>query len=92
MGLLGIMFGIGFFIVTQAQTEGFQNHFKQTILGTNGSIRISERIQEIPQTLAMESGEFKIKLREGTKFSSGIEYPSILRQQLENFSNIAAIS
>jgi lipoprotein-releasing system permease protein len=40
MSLAGIVFGVGFFIVTQAQTTGFEDFFIRTILGTDGAIRI----------------------------------------------------
>ena len=45
MSLAGIVFGIGFFIVTQAQTSGFEQFFIRTILGTNGAIRSEDKIQ-----------------------------------------------
>ena len=37
MSLLGIVLGIAFFVVTQAQTSGFEAFFVKTILGTNGA-------------------------------------------------------
>ena len=51
MSLIGIIFGISFFIVTQAQTSGFQTYFIRTILGTNGAIRISDRFQDMKGTV-----------------------------------------
>ena len=50
MSLVGIIFGISF-IVTQAQTSGFQSYFIKTILGTNGAIRISDRFQDTDGTV-----------------------------------------
>ena len=44
--LLGVIFGVAFFICTQAQTQGFQQYFIKTILGTSGAIVISDRFQE----------------------------------------------
>ena len=46
MSLTGIIFGVGFFIVTQAQTSGFEQFFIRTILGTNGAIRIEDKMQD----------------------------------------------
>ena len=46
LSLLGIVFGIAFFVVTQAQTSGFEKFFIQTILGTNGAVRISDKFQD----------------------------------------------
>ena len=49
MGLVGIVFGIAFFVVTQAQTSGFQVFFVRTILGTNGAVRVSDRFQDMKE-------------------------------------------
>ncbi len=43
--LLGVIFGVAFFICTQAQTQGFEQYFISTILGTSGAIVISDRFQ-----------------------------------------------
>ena len=61
MSLVGIVFGISFFIVTQAQTSGFQVFFIKTILGTNGAIRISDRFQDIDGTVSKVSDGSEIK-------------------------------
>ena len=45
MSLAGIIFGVGFFIVTQAQTSGFETFFIKTILGCNGALRIEDKIE-----------------------------------------------
>ena len=55
MTLLGIVFGIAFFVVAQAQTTGFAKFFEHTIIGTNGAIRISDRYQSIG-TVTSSSG------------------------------------
>ena len=47
MSLLGISLGIAFFVVTQAQTSGFEAFFIRTILGTNGALHISDRFQDV---------------------------------------------
>ena len=39
-------FRSSFFVVTQAQTSGFEKFFIRTILGTNGAIRISDKFQD----------------------------------------------
>ena len=43
--LLGVIFGVAFFVCTQAQTQGFEQYFIKTILGTSGAIVISDRFQ-----------------------------------------------
>ena len=44
--LLGVVFGVAFFVCTQAQTEGFEQYFIKTILGTSGAVVISDRFQD----------------------------------------------
>ena len=57
MSLVGIVFGIAFFIVTQAQTSGFEVFFVRTILGTNGAVRVSDRFQDMEGTVSKASGD-----------------------------------
>ena len=45
MSLTGIAFGVGFIILTQAITAGFQAFFIQTILGADGAIRVADKNQ-----------------------------------------------
>lgn len=95
MSLTGISFGIAFFVVTQAQTSGFEKFFIQTILGTDGAVRISERFQNTLQSIASQPNspeQFRIRLSEGKKIISGIEYPSLFRKELESFSQVTGIS
>ena len=96
MSLIGIIFGISFFIITQAQTSGFQKYFIKTILGTNGAIRISDRFQNLDSVVEKTSknGElqFKFKNREGSEYKEGIDYPSTLKDALSRFPEIIGIS
>jgi lipoprotein-releasing system permease protein len=46
MSLSCIVLGVGLFLVTQATTSGFEQFFIRTILGTNGAIRIEDKIQD----------------------------------------------
>ncbi len=43
--LLGVIFGVAFYVVLQAQTQGFEQYFIKNILGTSGAIVISDRFQ-----------------------------------------------
>lgn len=94
LSLGGIVFGSGFFIITQAQTSGFEQFFINTILNTNGAIHIADRFQNIMHTLTTDAKnihDFQVELREG-KYIQGIEYPHTLRQSLEAFGGISGIS
>ena len=45
LSLVGVIFGVAFFILTQAQTQGFEQYFIETILGTSGAVVITDRFQ-----------------------------------------------
>ena len=96
MSLIGIIFGISFFIVTQAQTSGFQTYFIRTILGTNGAIRISDRFQDMKETVnkISKDGQFKFqfKSREDAEYIDGVDYPGKIRIALSEFPSINGIS
>ena len=55
MSLSGIIFGVGLFILTQAQTSGFEKFFIRTILGTDGAMRIEDRFQDTMATMEIKS-------------------------------------
>lgn len=98
MSLAGIVFGIGFFIVTQAQTSGFEQFFIKTILGTNGAIRIEDRIQDTIFAMAAaghNQGESKFEIsaaKEGRKYIEGVEDPALISEALRKFRNVSGVS
>ena len=96
MSLLGIVLGIAFFVITQAQTSGFEAFFIKTILGTNGAIRISDRFQDMHGTVRSSSKDGKTRFffhsREGARYTEGIENPKLVKNALAQFSEISGIS
>ena len=96
MSLIGIIFGISFFIVTQAQTSGFQTYFIRTILGTNGAIRISDRFHDMTGTVNKVSKDgvfkFQFNIQEDAEYVEGVDYPEKLRNALAQFPSIKGIS
>ena len=97
MSLSCIVLGVGLFVVTQSTTSGFEQFFIKTILGTNGAIRIEDRIQDTMRS--MEAGgrgsgsNFHISMRgEGKKYIEGIEEPKLLVSALRRFENVAGVS
>jgi lipoprotein-releasing system permease protein len=98
MSLAGIVFGVGFFIVTQAQTSGFEQFFIKTILGTNGAIRIEDRFQDTIFAMAAAGhgeGVSKFEVagpREGRRYIEGIQDPELLMEALKEFRNVAGAS
>lgn len=98
MSLAGIIFGVGFFIVTQAQTSGFEQFFIRTILGTNGAIRIEDKIQDTIFAMAAaghDIGGSKFEVggdRAAHKYIEGVEDPELLAAALNKFKNVAGVS
>ncbi len=96
ISLLGIVFGIAFFVLTQAQTSGFEAFFIRTILGTNGAIRVSDQFQDVLGTVHQEDEDgntrFMFHAREDAIYREGIDQPELLRGALKNYSGITGIS
>ena len=89
MSLAGIIFGIGFFVITQAQTSGFQSFFIRTMLGVNGMVRIQDRLQSTMRSIAAEKdSSFAISLEEGKKYISGIKHPEEMMDAILRFDEV----
>lgn len=95
MSLACIILGVGLFIVTQATTTGFEQLFINTILGTDGAIRIQDRIQDTMRSMATIGGDgpqFTIKQKDGRKFVEGIEEPARVIAALNQFPSVTGVS
>jgi ABC-type transport system, involved in lipoprotein release, permease component len=91
MSLGGIVFGVGFFIVTQAQTSGFERFFIKTILGVNGMVRVEDRWQSTMRSMEAEEGSnFRVSLENSVKFISGVEFPQQMMEAINHFPNVVA--
>lgn len=96
MSLAGIVFGVAFFIFTQAQTSGFEAFFIRTILGTNGTLRVQDEFQETITSVVVaeseESGAFAVPLREGRGYVAGIRNPRQLMDAVREFSTVTGVA
>jgi len=96
MSLACIILGVGLFVVTQATTTGFEKFFIDTILGTNGAIRVEDRIQDTLRTIDAERGAgasgFVVEVKEGRQYVEGIQEPKALITALREFSNVLGTS
>lgn len=95
MSLAGIIFGVGFFIFGQAQTSGFEQFFVKTILGTDGAIRVQDRIRETFTTMEMEDEDgssWIIENTENFKYIEGVEHPLEVIEALKKFESVTGIS
>lgn len=93
MSLVGIVFGVAFFVVTQAQTTGFQELFIKTILGANGAIIIEDRFQNTIIDMPVDGSSFSLGDRTQRRLVLGVEHPDEVRKAvLEQFPNVTAVS
>lgn len=98
MSLTGIVFGVGFFIFSQAQTSGFEQFFIKTVLGTNGAIRVQDRIRATFSTMEMDeergaSGKgWVIENKENLKYIEGIEHPFEVIEAIRQFDSVTGVS
>ncbi len=95
MSLSCTILGVSLFIVTQATTSGFQDLFIKTIIGTDGAMRIEDRIQDTMRTMPIDLGEgdsVRVRQPEGQKYIEGIDEPRTLIEGLRDFPNISGIS
>lgn len=96
MSLAGIVFGVGFFIVTQANTSGFETFFIRTILGTEGSLRVQDRMQETLRVMEVEDEETEsktlVEMQDGYKIIDGIENTGELIAAVKQFDGVVGVS
>jgi lipoprotein-releasing system permease protein len=92
MSLAGIVFGVAFFVVTQAQTAGFESYFIKTILGVNGMVRVEDRIQRAPALAAGGDSAFAIRVDGAVKYIPGIQHPNVVLEALAGFPGVTAAS
>lgn len=95
MSIGGISLGVAFFILTQAQTSGFEQFYIRTILGTSGAIQIGDRFQDTLRTMELaEEGNrsFRIAHRESRQYIPGVSEPDEVREALLQFENVSGVS
>ena len=96
LSLAGIVFGVAFFVVTQAQTSGFEKFFIRTVLGTNGAIRISDQFHDafgrVEKVNKDGSTEFFFYSREDALYREGVKQPGLIREALAEFPEILGTS
>jgi lipoprotein-releasing system permease protein len=90
MSLAGIAFGVGFIVLTQAVTAGFQGFFIQTILGADGAIRLEDKVQ--PSSVPVESGAFSIKVESDRKYIEGVVEPRLQMEAIRGIAEVKGVS
>ncbi len=96
MGLsaLGVVFGVGAFIAACAQTEGFEKFYIQTVLGSEGSLVISDRFQSTRTDLVTgKPGEsLMVSSQQPKKYYPGILDAYHMIDVLSHYPEVVACS
>lgn len=96
MSLAGIAFGVGFIVLTQAITAGFQEFFVQTILGTNGAIKVEDKYQALVGFVPVEGSptdaRMTVAVESERRYQEGISDPRLVRNAVQQFPDVTGIS
>jgi lipoprotein-releasing system permease protein len=91
LSLVGVVFGVGIFICTQAQTQGFAQFFIDSTIGSNGALIVGSRFRPRYEGMlvAAKSGSAAPTRR---NFFEGITNVSEIMRVSRQFSNVVACS
>lgn len=93
MSLSCTVLGVALFVVTQGTTSGFEVFFVRTLLGSDGAMRVEDKIQDTMRSMKAAGGsKFQIGQKEGLKYIEGVEEPGLLKDALLKFHNVHAVS
>lgn len=93
MSLSCTILGVGLFVVTQATTGGLEQFFIGTILGSDGEMRIEDKMQDTMRSMgASGRSEFQFRQKEGVKYIEGVDQPRQLKAQVGQFANVRGVS
>jgi len=99
MSLAGIAFGVGFIVLTQAITAGFQTFFIQTILGADGAIRLEDKNQlsDVPieaeaLTKDKKGPAVSIKVKSDRRYIEGVSEPRLQIEAIRRIPEVTGIS
>ena len=91
LSLVGVIFGVGIFICTQAQTQGFMQFFIDSTIGSNGALVVRSRFQPRYEGIV-------VKARSGSAASErknifeGINNVGEIMRVSRQFSNVISCS
>jgi lipoprotein-releasing system permease protein len=91
LSLMGVVFGVGIFICTQAQTQGFAQFFIDSTIGSNGALTLRSRFQPRHEGLVIPSKNVNA-LPERRNFFEGVHNVSEIMRVSRQFSNVVACS
>jgi lipoprotein-releasing system permease protein len=91
---LGVSLGVGLFIAALAQTQGFEQFYIQTVLGSEGSLVITDRFQELHTRILpkKEDQQVMVANQQQRKFYPGIADAYRIIDVLSNVPEVVACS
>jgi len=91
LSLGGVVFGVAFFICTQAQTQGFARYFIESTLGSNGAVIVRSRFE--PRGLISLVANKSAKTNQiHRQYFEGITNANEIMRISRQFSNVVACS
>jgi lipoprotein-releasing system permease protein len=91
LSLVGVVFGVGIFICTQAQTQGFMQFFIDSTIGSNGALTLQARFQPRYEGMVV-SAKTKGGTSQRRNYFEGITNVSEIMRVSRQFSNVIACS
>lgn len=91
LSLVGVVFGVGIFICTQAQTQGFMQFFINSTIGSNGALTLRSRFQPRYQGMVVSAKTPAGAGPRRTYFEGITDVGEIMRVSRQ-FSNVIACS
>jgi len=91
LSLVGVIFGVGIFICTQAQTQGFAQFFINSTIGSNGALVLKSRFQPRYEELVVPTKNVSA-LPARRNYFEGIHNVSEIMRVSRQFSNVVACS
>jgi len=91
LSLVGVVFGVGIFICTQAQTQGFAQFFIDSTIGSNGALVLSSRFQPHYEKMVVSAKSASSAPAHRNVFEGITDVSEIMRVSRQ-FSNVVACS
>lgn len=91
LSLVGVIFGVGIFICTQAQTQGFMQFFIDSTIGSNGALTLRSRFQPRYQGMVVNAKSGNAASERKNIFE-GINDVSEIMRVSRQFPNVIACS
>jgi lipoprotein-releasing system permease protein len=91
LSLIGVVFGVGIFICTQAQTQGFAQFFIDSTIGSNGALTLRSRFQPRYEGMVV-SAKTTGGVSARRNFFEGISNVGDIMRVSRQFSNVVACS